>query len=192
MRYTRVASVLACVSSLTAVAGCGSSDSSSTDSSSAGSSSTTQSASTTAAAAASKPCRIGLSFGATGTSSYITELNFIKEQAKARNCSVVLGNAAGDPTKQFNEVQQWIQTKKVDAITMLPIGGAVEPLMKQAAAAGIPVVGWGGDFPGTKAGIPKDQKLAGRRSSTDGSATSPTGSSPTINAERRVRTAPIR
>jgi ABC-type sugar transport system substrate-binding protein len=68
-------------------------------------------------------------------------VRFSRARAKQDGCKLVEGSAAGDPAKQINELQQWIANKQVDAVVILPIGGSVDPVVKQAKAAGIKVVG---------------------------------------------------
>jgi len=75
----------------------------------------------------------------------------------------VLGTASGDPAKQFDEVQQWIQNKQVDAVVFLPTGGNPTPLLEQAKAAGIPIIGYAGPIPGDSGNINYDQELAGEQ-----------------------------
>jgi ribose transport system substrate-binding protein len=139
---------------LVAAAGCGSSDSSTSTSSSA-------SASTGASTTASKPCRIGFSYGNTSSSIYVNVVRFSRAEAAKRGCKLVEGAAGGDPAKQFNEIQQWIENKQVDALVVLPIGGKIDPLIKQANAAKIPVVGYASEIPGGQAAILYNNKLTG-------------------------------
>lgn len=147
----------ACLLFLLVAAGCGSSDNSSTDSSTGAAA-----ADTAATTTASKPCRIGFSYGNTTSSIYANVVRFSRDEAAKRGCKLIEGAAGGDPAKQFNEVQQWIQNKQVDALVILPIGGKIDPLIKQANDAKIPVVGYASEIPGGQGAILYDNKLTGQ------------------------------
>jgi len=134
---------------------CGSSGNSSSSSENSSTSETTATSSTS--------CRIGLSNGASGSVEQALIAKLAEERAAEVGCSLVLGTASGDPAKQFNEVQQWIQTKQVDAVVFLPTGGNPTPLLEQAKAAGIPIIGYAGPIPGDSGSIEYDQALAGEQ-----------------------------
>jgi ribose transport system substrate-binding protein len=144
----------ACLAFLLVATGCGSSDSGSTSSGSGTDS---------ADANASKPCRIGFSYGNTSSSIYANVVRFSREEADRRGCKLIEGAAGGDPAKQFNEVQQWIQNKQIDALVLLPIGGKIDPLIKQAKENEIAVVGYASEIPGGQGAILYDNKLTGQQ-----------------------------
>jgi ribose transport system substrate-binding protein len=147
--------LVACGSSGNSSSSSGSSSTSESESGSSGSSETTATSSTS--------CRIGLSNGVSNSAEQSLVAREAERRASEIGCSLVLGTASGDPAKQFDEVQQWIQTKQVDAVVFLPTGGNPTPLMEQAKAAGIPIIGYAGPFPGTSGAINYDQELAGEQ-----------------------------
>jgi len=158
MRGSRKAASVALAFVVAALlAACGSSDDKSSSSeASAGSATTT-------AAKPSKPCRIGLSNGVSDAVEQSYLAGIARKHPGEVGCKLVLGTASGDPAKQFNEVQQWIQAKQVDAIVLLPTGGNPAPLMSQAKAAGIPVIGYAGPIPGGSGAINYDQQGSGKQ-----------------------------
>lgn len=158
MQALRRLAAAACLLFLLFAAGCGSSDSSSSSGTSA-----SADASTSATTATSKSCRIGFSYGNTSSSIYVNVVRFSREEAAKRGCKLIEGSAGGDPAKQFNEIQQWIENKQIDALVVLPIGGKIDPLVKQANAANIPVVGYASEIPGGQAAILYNNKLTGQQ-----------------------------
>ena len=139
---------LVCVASAQ-LAACGSSDD--------------KSSTSAVVAESSKSCRIGLSNGVSDSVEQSYLASVARSEAEKAGCKLVLGTASGDPAKQFNEVQQWIQAKQVDAIVLLPTGGDPAPLMSQAKAAGIPVIGYAGPLPGGSGAINYDQEASGKQ-----------------------------
>jgi len=159
-----VLGLLMCAVAIGLVA-CGSSgnSSSSSESSSTSESESGSSGSAETTATSSTSCRIGLSNGVSNSAEQSLVAREAERRASEIGCSLVLGTASGDPAKQFDEVQQWIQNKQVDAVVFLPTGGNPTPLLEQAKAAGIPIIGYAGAFPGTSGAINYDQELAGEQ-----------------------------
>jgi ribose transport system substrate-binding protein len=153
---------LAVVVSAAAVglAGCGSSGTSGVPTQSAAAGTSSKSA---AADPSSKSCRIGLSDGVSDSVEQSYLASIARAEAKRKGCELVLGTASGDPAQQFDQVQQWIEAKQVDAIVFLPTGGDPTPLIKQAKAAGIPVIGYAGPLPGGSGAINYNNQLAGQQ-----------------------------
>ena len=142
------------------LAGCGSSGTSTvtTKLAAAGTSAKSEVADTS-----SKSCRIGLSDGVSDSVEQSYLASIARAEAKRKGCELVLGTASGDPAQQFDQVQQWIEAKQVDAIVFLPTGGDPTPLIKQAQAAGIPVIGYSGPLPGGSGAINYNNELAGQQ-----------------------------
>jgi ribose transport system substrate-binding protein len=167
MKGLRKVILAAVVASAAAVqlAGCGSTASSGSSGTSAVSKSAAAgtSSKSVAASTSSKSCRIGVSDGVSDSveQSYLASIE--RAEAKRKGCELVLGTASGDPAQQFDQVQQWIEAKQVDAIVFLPTGGDPTALTKQAKAAGIPVVGYAGPLPGGTGAINYNNELAGEQ-----------------------------
>ncbi len=87
-------------------------------------------------------CIIGFDYGNTTAAIYQNVLNFAKEEAEVRGCTLVEGSAAGDPAKQFDNVQNWVNSKSVTALVVLPLSQQLDPILKQAQEEDIVVVGY--------------------------------------------------
>lgn len=108
-------------------AGCGSSPSSSGGSSSGGGGSKT----------------IGMSVPSVAESFWISMVYGVKDEAKKRGVNVVVTSAGGDTNanQQISQIQTLMQ-RKVDALIVgATSGDAVKPIVDQAAAQKIPVIG---------------------------------------------------
>ncbi|MDQ7909028.1 sugar ABC transporter substrate-binding protein [Phytohabitans sp. ZYX-F-186] len=69
---------------------------------------------------------------------YIELMNRFTRAVEAAGGRVVVGDAAGDPTKQLQQAQGWITRRQVDAWLVLPVAPrAFKPVLDQAARAGI-------------------------------------------------------
>jgi len=96
----------------------------------------------------SNSCRIGFAFSNTTVSLYKPLISAVNAEAKSKGCTILQSFANGDPQKQFSDVQTWI-AEGVDSIVLLPLDeSSIGPIVSQAHAKGIEVVGYAATFDG--------------------------------------------
>jgi ribose transport system substrate-binding protein len=110
-----------------------------------GAASASQSSSTSATAtngqAATKPLQIAW-FSTKANAFLAAELKAVQAAAKNRGAKITVFDSGFDPNKQFSQVQDAITSKKFDGFIILPVNGAaLVPVVRQALAARIKVVG---------------------------------------------------
>jgi ribose transport system substrate-binding protein len=93
------------------------------------------------AQAATKPLRIAW-FSTKGNAFLAAELKAVQAAARQRGARVTVFDPGFDPNKQFSQVQDAMTSKRFDGFIILPLNGpALVPVVRQALAAGIKVVG---------------------------------------------------
>jgi ribose transport system substrate-binding protein len=135
-RAARIAAIAGAIAAFTA-AGCGSSD----DQAGSGGEAAAGAATTTAS---DKPVRIAFFSGAFGNSWYKAYLEGVEKTAKGENASVKAFDANFDAQKQYNQMQDAITSGQFDAFAVTALDGpGLAPVIEQAKAKNIPVVGLG-------------------------------------------------
>jgi ribose transport system substrate-binding protein len=130
-----------------AAAGCGSGSSGGAETTPSGAAgetpSATDAATTSAAGNASdtKPVRIAW-FGTRANAFLAAELKALQSEAEKLGAEVTVFDSGVDPNKQFSQIQDAITSGKFDGFIVIPWNGAaLVPVIEEALAAGIKVVG---------------------------------------------------
>ncbi len=91
--------------------------------------------------AAGKAIRLGFSVLSLSIPGLQDTANALKAAGKGAGMSVTVADPNFDVQTQVQQIEQWIQLKQVDAIWVIPIASAaIEPVIKQAQAAHIPIL----------------------------------------------------
>ena len=91
--------------------------------------------------AAGKPIRLGFSVLSLSIPGLQDTANALKAAGQGAGMSVTVADPNFDVQTQVQQIEQWIQLKQVDAIWVIPIApAAIEPVIKQAQAAHIPIL----------------------------------------------------
>jgi ribose transport system substrate-binding protein len=107
----------------------------------AAASSASASAASTQSQAAGKTIRLGFSPLSLSIPGLQDTANALKAAGKGAGMSVTVADPSFDVQTQVQQLEQWIQLKQVDAIWVIPIASAaIEPVIKQAQAAHIPIL----------------------------------------------------
>jgi ABC-type sugar transport system substrate-binding protein len=127
------------------LAACSSGSSASGTAASSASVSAARSVSASAASTQSQPAGKAIKLGFSPLSLSIPGLqdtaNALKAAGKGVGMSVTVADPNFDVQTQVQQLEQWIQLKQVDAIWVIPIAAAaIEPVIKQAQAAHIPIL----------------------------------------------------
>jgi ABC-type sugar transport system substrate-binding protein len=95
----------------------------------------------TQARAAGKTIRLGFSPLSLSVPGLQSTANALKAAGQGAGMSVTVADPNFDVQTQVQQIEQWIQLKQVDAIWVIPIAtAAIEPVIKQAQAAHIPIL----------------------------------------------------
>jgi ABC-type sugar transport system substrate-binding protein len=111
----------------------------------------TSSGSSTASGSATKALKIGFSPFSLQPPALKGLADGLTAAAKAQGDTVLTADPKGDPSTQLQQLQQWIQLGRVDAIWVIPTSGqSIAAAIKQAQAKGIVVIA---------SGVPSDYGL---------------------------------
>ena len=104
-------------------------------------SSASASAASTQSQAPGKAIRLGFSPLSLSIPGLQDTANALKAAGQGAGMSVTVADPNFDVQTQVQQLEQWIQLKQVDAIWVIPIAAAaIEPVIKQAQAAHIPIL----------------------------------------------------